>query len=733
MQIWSAEIKELESLNTSIKGRFPELEKDLEHLIKTDDENVALLYSRRCLEIIVTDLCESELKRPRKTEPLKGIIDKLHREEKVPSHIITSMESLNSLSTYGTHPKEFDPEQVRPILLNLATIIKWYVKYKDAQIVSKQTAGAVKDETEAPTSGDSTEHIQKSKKRLIFLIIGILMIVVIIVIALFVFNIIGGGKQTKELEKSIAVLPFKSLSADPEKQYLADGMMEAILLHLSKIEDLRVMSRTSVEQYRNTDKTSGVIGYELGVAYLLEGSFQKYGDDARLIVQLIKTGKEGHEWANQYDRKWDDIFSIQSEVAQAIANELKAIITPEEKQLIEKTPTTSLTAYDFYQRGKEEERKYSPTDPSTKQALDKAEKLYMTALEYDSTFSQAYTGLAYIYINKHIWGEEYFSESFLDSILILADISLNYNDQLDEAYIYRGYYYWLKGLSEKANKEFDKALKFNPNSWMAYYTKGNLFFDDDIVKIIENFQKAASLNHGSELPDILRNIAGGYMLAGFLEKAKYYSLEAYKLDGDSVKYQFQLGGFENCFGNYEKSIEYLKKGYKLDSTNSDILKILGDSYMYIGQFEESLKYYKKWISLLKARGVLDLNNMHRIGYVYWKNGFKKEADDCFNYQLDYCNNLIKSNRPQAQSLWAYYDRAGVNAFRGDKEKAYEDLRIFNQRPKFPKWGAIMIKDDPLFDSIRDEPEFQQIVRDVEAKYQAEHERVRKWLEEQGEI
>ena len=140
MTLWSAEIKELETLYTSLKGRFPELEKELEQLIKFDDANVILLYSRRCLEIIVTDLCECELKRPRKTEPLKGIIDKLHREEKVPSHIITSMESLNNLSTYGTHPKEFDPEQVRPILLNLATIIKWYVKYKDTQIISQSKA-----------------------------------------------------------------------------------------------------------------------------------------------------------------------------------------------------------------------------------------------------------------------------------------------------------------------------------------------------------------------------------------------------------------------------------------------------------------------------------------------------------------------------------------------------------------------------------------------------------------
>src|SRR5512136_1346150 len=125
MAIWSAEIKELEKLYDSLKGQLQELEKELGKLLKADDENMVLLYSRRCLEVIITDLCECELKRPRKTEPLKGIIDKLHKEEKVPSNIITSMDHLNSLSTYGVHPKEFDPEQVKPVLLNLATIIKW--------------------------------------------------------------------------------------------------------------------------------------------------------------------------------------------------------------------------------------------------------------------------------------------------------------------------------------------------------------------------------------------------------------------------------------------------------------------------------------------------------------------------------------------------------------------------------------------------------------------------------
>jgi len=183
-------------------------------------------------------------------------------EEKVPSHIITSMDHLNSLSTYGTHPKEFDPEQVRPVLINLATIVKWYVKYKDSFFISQEKPEETKFESKE--SVDTREGIHKPKKKLI-LLLSVLLVVMAIVVALFVFNIIGGGKQTKEPEKSIAVLPFKSLSTDPEKQYLADGMMDAILLHLSKIEDLRVLSRTSTEQYKESDKTITEIGKELGV------------------------------------------------------------------------------------------------------------------------------------------------------------------------------------------------------------------------------------------------------------------------------------------------------------------------------------------------------------------------------------------------------------------------------------------------------------------------------------
>src|SRR4030043_590793 len=150
MTIWSAEIKEIERLYDSIKGQSPELEKELERLINASDENMVLVYARRCLEVIITDLCESELKRPRKTEPLQGIIDKLNREEKIPSHIFASMQSLNSQSTFGSHPKEFDPRQVKPVLNNLTTIIEWYLKYKDTQTIVKEKTEEAKPDIEKP-------------------------------------------------------------------------------------------------------------------------------------------------------------------------------------------------------------------------------------------------------------------------------------------------------------------------------------------------------------------------------------------------------------------------------------------------------------------------------------------------------------------------------------------------------------------------------------------------------
>ena len=389
MPIWSAELKEIEKLYESFKGQLPELEKELVQLIRTEDANVVLLYSRRSLEVIITGLCECELRRERGTEPLKGIIDKLNKEKKIPCHIASSMHGLNELSTYGTHPKEFDPQQVKPVLNNLSIILAWHLKYREAGTNISPTPGA-----EIRQGIEVTDHAKvntlSTKKRMSGLIAGSILLIGVVAAILYFTGVPGRDKQAKGSERSIAVLPFKLLSDEPDKQYLADGMMDAITLHLSRINALRVMSRTSVEQYRETTKTMRIIGRELNVDYLLEGSFQKFGDNTKLIVQLIRVSEESHIWANEYDSKWSDVFSLQSEVAQKIASELMVALTPEVIKEMSEKPTENLEAYQAWLRG----RYYAGQPHFTYENWNLALQNYQAAVELDTMFALAWGELA---------------------------------------------------------------------------------------------------------------------------------------------------------------------------------------------------------------------------------------------------------------------------------------------------------------------------------------------------
>jgi len=282
-------------------------------------------------------------------------------------------------------------------------------------------------------------------------------------------------------------------------------------------------------------------------------------------------------------------------------------------------------------------------------------------------------------------------------------------------------YYQEEGNYRQAFEEFDKAIKFNPNDWLAYIGKGD----------IKSLQIAASLNHGSELPLIIGSLAASYYDAGFIEIGNK-NLEYLKLIGEPIQYYNYAAYCEQKAGHWEKSIEFSKKGYDIDSTNIRSLENLGYCNSFIGHYEESLKYFKKYVERQKASGQFSFLKSHRIGYAYLKKGYKKEADYYFDEQIGYCNKLIESDRPWGQKLYPYYDLAGVYAVRGDKVKAYKNLEIFNQRQQGEGlWMVNLIKADPLFDSIRNEPEFQQIIRDVDAKHQALHESVKKELEEQG--
>ncbi|MFN8254496.1 MAG: hypothetical protein U0W24_02325 [Bacteroidales bacterium] len=385
--IWSAEIKELEKLHTGFKGQMPELEKELEQLYKTDDPVVVLVYSRRSLELMVTELCEKELKRPRKTQPLKGIIDLLHSEEKVPAHIIASMNSLNSLSNFGAHPKEFEIEQVKPVINHLLIILKWYLR--DKRIIQDLNQIEIKKEVDRPNT--------KNRKRIRVLYILILGLILLFSVIYYMIIYLESTKN-EFIDKSIAVLPFEDISPNHDQEYFSNGMMVEIEDHLQKIKDLKVVTDNSVLNYKDSRKTYSEIGKELGVSYLIIGKARKAGNIFKISVNLIEceTGKKA--WNYTCDDTINDIgyiFNIQYEVASNIANALNVQISPEVKQRMKTIPTQNKVAYDLFLKGIDEYTKFfSERDIAN---INDGINFLNMAIAQDSTFSEAYAALADCY------------------------------------------------------------------------------------------------------------------------------------------------------------------------------------------------------------------------------------------------------------------------------------------------------------------------------------------------
>jgi TolB-like protein/AraC-like DNA-binding protein len=566
----------------------------------------------------------------------------------------------------------------------------------------------------------------------IFVSSGILILAVLLYLA---YNLFSGNLSTDKntlavnTGKSIAVLPFRNLSEDITDQYVYDGIIEEIFNSLTKIHQLRVISHTSVEQYRNTTKSIPEIGKELDVNYVVEGSGQKFGNTFRLRVQLIEVSTDKHIWAKSYQQRMTDtkrFFRTQNRIAQNIASELDATITPDEMELIEKVPTANMTAYNLYLKANDYLQDYEKTrDPGSYQT---AVNLYDTALETDSTFAKAYTGLAFAYWNRYYY-ETYFKESFMDSCRILADKALLHDNQLDEAYFIKGQYFRVNGQNEEALANYDEALKINPNYFAAYERKGYLltWVLGDFVKGLGNCQKALSLVRGNDRPNLLKVLARAYLDVGFIEKAKDYYHEAFVLDSNKASWLRNLAWLEFCSENFEEALKLWKQLEGMDSTIT-----ASQSYYYVtpGHKEEAYILAVRDVKNFKKSGALNLIRSHRTGYAFWQVGKKKEAGYYFNQQIKYSEESIKLSRDIEQRKSAYYDLAGTYAFLGDKVKAYKYLDEVAQKNTFPLWMVTFVKHDLLFESIRKEERFQKILRTIESKYLSEHERVRKWLEKQ---
>jgi len=262
-------------------------------------------------------------------------------------------------------------------------------------------------------------------------------------------------------EKSIAVLPFANLSEDKANAYFADGIQDEILTLLSKIADLKVISRTSTQQYQSKPGNLSEIARQLGVAHILEGSVQKSGDIVRVNVQLIKAATDAHLWAETFDRKMTDIFSVESEVARTIADHLRAKLTGQEEQIIAAKPTDNIEAYDAYLRGLAYNLKTATTPVNSLGA----QKYLREAVRLDSKFAPAWALLSYVNSRGYLQLTLQPTDALREEARTAAETALALRPNLGEAMLAKGYYHYacLKDY-DTAVLYFERARQYLPNS-----------------------------------------------------------------------------------------------------------------------------------------------------------------------------------------------------------------------------------------------------------------------------
>ena len=320
-------------------------------------------------------------------------------------------------------------------------------------------------------------------------------------------------------EKSIAILPFENRSEDKANAYFADGIQDEILTRLSKIADLKVISRTSTQHYKSAPENLPKIAKQLGVAHILEGSVQKSGDAVRVNVQLINAGNDAHLWADTFDRKLTDIFSVETEVAKAIADQLRVHLTGQEQQVIEAKPTDNPQAYDAYLRG----LAYSLKPGNTTANAVGAQKYLKEAVRLDSKFALGWALLSYTDALGYLTTALQPTIALREEARHAAETALTLQPNLGEAMLAKGYYYYacLKEYDD-AVRYFEQARQLLPNSSripeaLAYvarrraqWNKSELYFNEaeqlDPRNVNLLTQRALSYINLRRFPEALRKL-----------------------------------------------------------------------------------------------------------------------------------------------------------------------------------------------------------------------------------
>ena len=459
--------------------------------------------------------------------------------------------------------------------------------------------------------------------------------------------------KISDLKRSIAVLPFVNMSADPENEYFSDGITEEILNALVRVEELQVTARTSSFMFKGKNDDIREIGKKLGVQIVLEGSVRKFGNKVRITAQLINTADGYHVWSETYSRNLEDIFEIQDEISIIIANTLREKLSKKDKNDHLIIPSThNIDAYNFYLKGLHQLWKWTP------EGSQNAIENFAAAVKLEPNFALPYSSLAFAYSMLGAMGQMNTKIAF-----------------------------------SEAEKNANKALRLDENNSEAHVSKClvSIFKDWDLELAKYHIEKAVKLNPGS---GATRHAYYLYLICvQDLESAKIQIELAQKLDPFSLPINSTLGELYIYSKEYDKAIEQLDRTIELDPSFRAAIHTKGFAYLWMGEYEKSIQVFEEYRKQVKD----PLKGITGLGAAYAYMGVVEKANECLKI-LDQRVKRDKDVTLNSDYLLIY------NAL-GNFDKAFEHLEdgIIQEESIF------FIRINPFFEKLREDERYQKLL------------------------
>jgi TolB-like protein/cytochrome c-type biogenesis protein CcmH/NrfG len=555
----------------------------------------------------------------------------------------------------------------------------------------------------------------------------------------------GAGVSTIP-KKSIAVLPFENLSDDKGAAYFADGIQDEILTKLASIADLKVISRTSTARYKSKPEDLKTVSQQLGVATVLEGSVQKAADKVRVNVQLIDARADSHLWAKTYDRDMKDVFAIQSEIAQEIADSLQAKLSPAEATKLATAPTKDTAAYDLFLKGEFEQRIANST--FRPESFDQAARWYKEAIARDPNFALAIAQLAICQLRRH-WLTDPLSEAEVMEAGRLAKQALTLAPDLPEAHVAVGlfHYYGFREY-EQALTEFQRALELRPNYSLAL----------QFIAFVHRRQGKWDRTLDELKKSIVQDPLDPYVQGGLAET--YVFLRRWKEAEDTARHALTIDPHEatamrmlllsslNRTGSAQEPLRLLATfppdDLLLPNTGmfDMVIGTRGEAFVLGRDFKAALKACetgtiatnKEWqrfaakagIRLLagdvtgaqadaeKARELLetrlreqptDFRSLRALSWVYLALNRKTDAINIARHTLE----LLPPEKDAVLGSGNLAALAEIQAQTGATAEAVENLKKLLSIPAGETISIARLKIDPAWDPIRNDPGFQELL------------------------